>query len=70
MVWGFLRDIGIFVFAGGGVAFGLSKILDGVMGSEDTARLAYVGDATMLVGACLTVAAMTIGYLVSGGSPL
>ena len=62
--------MGIFVFAGGGVAFGLSKILDGVMGSEDTARLAYVGDATMLVGACLTVAAMTIGYLVSGGSPL
>jgi len=70
MVWGFLRDMGIFVFAGGGVAFGLSKFLRGVMAPEDLARLAYVGDTTMLVGACLTVAAMAIGYLVSGGSPL
>ena len=70
MVWGFLRDMGILVLTGGGVAFGLSKFLRGVMAPEDLARLAYVGDTTMLVGACLTVAAMAIGYLVSGGSPL
>ena len=70
MSWESLRDLGLIAFAAGAlVAFGLSRILHGQLGSANVALMATVGDAMMLAGASLAVTAMMIGYFASDASP-
>lgn len=69
MVWEFLRDIGLFVFAVGGLTFVASRIFHRYLSSADVALLGTIGDAAMLVGACLAVTAMIIGYFSLGENP-
>jgi hypothetical protein len=64
MIWEFMRDIGLIVFAVGIFAFGLSKIPRRYLDFPNTALVATIGDAMMLAGASLAVTAMAFGYLV------
>jgi len=61
-----MRDFGLVMFgAGATVTFGLSTILLRQLGPTNAVMMATIGDAVMLAGACLAVAAMGIGYLAS-----
>lgn len=63
MVWQFLRDLGLitFVVGTGGVAIG--RLLRSRVPLPDVELLHFVGDRVMIVGACVAVSAMVIGYL-------
>ena len=70
MSWELMRDFGLVTFACGAlVVFGLRRLLTGRLGSADVASISTIGDAMMLAGASLAVAAMAVGYLVSGATP-
>lgn len=70
MTWEVLRDLGLVMFAVGAIAaFVLSRVLQRQLGTANVAIMATVGDAMMLVGACLAAGAMAIGFLVSNASP-
>ena len=73
MSWEFLRNFGLLVFASGGlivfVVFAFRRFLFRYLASPDVAFVATIGDAMMLAGASLALAAMAIGYLVSNASP-
>ncbi len=71
--WEFMRDLGLVVFAAGGalVAFGFSfsRILLREFSPPNVTLMTAIGDAMMLAGACVTVTAMGIGYLMPAGNP-
>ncbi len=63
MIWEMLRDIGLMSFVIGAIGFIVSKILTKPLGADDVEVLAILGDRTMLFGASLAFAAMSVGYL-------
>jgi hypothetical protein len=68
-----VRDLGLVVFAVGGalvaLRFSFSRILLRELGPLNVTLMTAIGDAMMLVGACLAVIAMGIGYLMPAGNP-
>ena len=70
MSWELLRDIGLIMFVFGCVVFIAVTITRYQNPQRPKASWARsIGDGMMRGGACLAVIAMSIGYLVSNGSP-
>ena len=70
MSWELVRDMGLIIFVFGGlVRLLMSTIFHQRMGITNAAWMNTIADRMMLVGACLAVIAMLVGYLMSGESP-
>jgi len=62
MLWQFMRDAGLCMFACGGILFVLGTIHRRIPNLPDPTLLKSIGDLMMLGGACLAVVAMTVGF--------
>ena len=69
MSWEIVRDTGLLLFVSGSLLLALSWVPREIPNLPDAAWLRNIGDLMMLGGACLAVAAMTIGLVASSRNP-